>query len=99
MPWDWRGLKDIGAFLVDSLVYVVCLCYVFKNYKYSENRKLVLALLLGFFATAFVFGVGTWNAGTAIRHRNKIFSVLLLMTAQLQHPLLQAMFLLLLWFP
>ena len=80
LPGDWRGIVDIVTFLIDGCVYLYCIYYTLKNYKESKYRHFIAAIFIGWIITALVFGLGTWTAGTAIRHRNKIFMVLLLIT-------------------
>ncbi len=81
LPDNWRGIVDIGTFLIDSMAYIVCVIYLCRNFKTSKYEHFIVSVFLGWLANAFVFGLGTWTAGTAIRHRNKIFMVLLLITA------------------
>ena len=81
LPNDWRGIVDIGTFLIDSMAYIICVIYLCRNFKTSKFKYFIVSVFLGWIITAFVFGLGTWTAGTAIRHRNKIFMVLLLLTA------------------
>lgn len=81
IPFDWRNIIDAVTFLIDSLSYLYCLLAAFKNAKESNYRPLIIAAILSILAAVFVFGVGTWTAGTAIRHRNKIFAVVLMMYA------------------
>lgn len=81
IPFDWRNIIDAITFLVDSLSYLYCLLATLKNVKGNRYRPLIIAAILSIVAAIFVFGVGTWTAGTAIRHRNKIFAVVLMMYA------------------
>lgn len=81
LPTNWRGLIDIIPFFIDSIWYFICLYYIVRRLKKTPYHCFVLAIGIGWLATAFVFGIGTWTAGTAIRHRNKIFAVLLMLVA------------------
>ena len=47
-------------------------------------------MLLGLLAVLYAFGVATWTAGGAIRHRNKVFPLLLIFVALAKTPARQA---------
>ncbi len=68
MPWDWRGIGDIIAFLLSSLIYIYILfkCIMSKN-KNSLNKIIILIIL----TLGLVYGMSCFNTGTAIRHREK----------------------------
>lgn len=77
IPLDWRGTKDMIAFMLDGILYLY-LFYLFgKNYKRTIYKQLVNALLLGVTISYIAFAWGTSNAGTAMRHRCKLLTVLL----------------------
>lgn len=73
-PWHWRGLSDIIAFCFNSVFYLwtVYSAYKYLRSKESENRNLLIALLIVALVTVFVFAWGTSNTGTAVRHRDKM---------------------------
>ena len=78
VPWMWRGLKDAGVFLVDSMFYFTFLCIwipLFIKTK-KENRLLFIVFSIQFFIVTIVFAHGTYTAGTAIRHRLKSLIIL-----------------------
>lgn len=79
MPFDWRSIMDIVAFLLDSCVYIFLIFNIFRYRKriIEEKRYLALFLLLSFFVATLVFSFGTLASGTAVRHRAKICSVLI----------------------
>lgn len=81
MPWDWRGFMDIFSFMADSLIYLCLIVGIIKNYKEIQSNKkvILLILLIGALITIIVFGIGTMTAGTAIRHRHKLFYYILIM--------------------
>lgn len=83
VPWLWRGITDIAAFMLSTMFYIVAIWRIIKylrTHDYSDKRKaLVVALMIVSLAILFVFSWGTSNAGTALRHRDKtliLFSVL-----------------------
>ena len=75
--WQIRSLSDVIAICFNALFYI----YVwYKTIKYilsrrSEHRTIVVALLIIWFATTFVFAWGVTNVGTAIRHRDKMVAL------------------------
>lgn len=83
MPWDWRGLNDIVSFLCSSLVYGYLIFAAVKSLKNKNNKNrniVIFCLVLIFFATV-IFGWGVSNAGTAIRHRDKLICIVMVMFA------------------
>jgi hypothetical protein len=79
LPWDWRNFSDGIVFFFDSTIYFICFITIFKNYKHIERRTRVLALSLFISATlfSFLYAQATITAGTAIRHRSNILSIIL----------------------
>lgn len=79
MPINWTSLKDVLAFLIDSVFYVSCVVESFIYIVKKKDRQgvafLILLMVLIFGA---VMGLGTMNAGTAMRHRVKMFGIMLL---------------------
>ena len=80
LPNYWRGVVDFLAFAIDSMTYFWCIFYTLKNRKASQYSNFILAMMLGMFCCSYVFGLATWTAGTAIRHRQKMFACLLVAT-------------------
>lgn len=74
LPWHWRGISDVIAFCFSSVFYLIAIIKAFSVLKYKNNpkRNLVLALLILVLCTALVFAWGVSNAGTALRHRDKM---------------------------
>ena len=84
-PWQWRSLSDILAFSISAVFYL----YVFwQTIKRIRLRDSYSALLNAMFIIAIigmiVFGWGVSNAGTALRHREKLLFVFLIMLALIQ---------------
>ena len=79
---DWRGLNDIAAFVLDSSVYIVLSWFIIMRKVILPKYKLLKRyLLISFLVTTVMFSFGTSNAGTAIRHRAKMCSFLLIATS------------------
>jgi hypothetical protein len=78
MPWYWRGILDIIAFVICSVPHIIIIyCFILKIRKIdtSANKNIIIILFLMYLGTAFIFGWGVRNAGTAIRHRDKFLSL------------------------
>lgn len=88
LPWYWRGVSDVVAFLFDSLFYLSVVYVIFKRrsrgVSYQWSRGQLNLLLLGVFLSVFMYALGTGAAGTAIRHRANFFPVLVLIAAMAQ---------------
>lgn len=88
LPWYWRGVPDVVAFLFDSLFYLSVVYVIFKRrskgVSYQWSRGQLNLLLLGVFLSVFMYALGTGAAGTAIRHRANFFPVLVLIAAMAQ---------------
>lgn len=77
---DWRGMNDIAAFLLDSLFYIIATWIIITRRVVNPKYKLLKRyLIIAFFVTTFLFSFGTANTGTAIRHRAKIASIVLVL--------------------
>lgn len=85
MPWLIRGGMDILTFCLDSSLWIYTTYLFFKNYRQVDSRYriLVLCILLG----GFVYGMGTLNTGTAIRHRNKLMPLALVLMMAIRNKL------------
>lgn len=80
--FDWRGLNDVAAFVLDSSVYIVLSWYILcRRVANPQYRLLKRFLLISVLITVVMFSFGTSNSGTAIRHRAKICSFMLVLTS------------------
>ena len=77
MPWDWRSPWDVAAFILSSAFFGYFYCTAFKTLRTtkgdSENKNVIIMLLLMSVSSAIIFGWGVSNSGTALRHRDKFF--------------------------
>lgn len=82
-----RGFLDIVTFLLNSSIYIyitIMSIITYKKIKFKlnkEEKKIIKALLFSVLFTIAVFSVGTRNAGTAMRHRDKILPFLIVIFA------------------
>ena len=81
LPTNWRGLADAGSFAADGLIYLCITIHCFRRRRTTAHPRLFLSLALGLLCAALVFSLGTWTAGTAMRHRQKLFLSLLMLAA------------------
>mgnify|MGYP002713427492 CR=1 FL=1 len=83
----WRGMTDIISFLLDSTLYIfITLRIIFTRIKLSiQNKKIYLTLTLALVLLVFVFGLGTSTAGTAIRHRNKLIVIFIILLSMMEN--------------
>lgn len=82
LPWDWRGVADIAAFVMDSSVYIGSLWVAFRGS--SRQRRVTpigWAILLPVLFALLIFGAGVSNSGTAMRHRSKLIVLFLAASA------------------
>lgn len=80
LPMDWRGISDVLAFSIDGILYLYLLINCLSNIGKIEKRsKLTDIILISLLAVIFVFGIGLNNAGTAMRHRNKILPLIIVL--------------------
>ncbi len=82
LPVNWRGIEDIISFIMDSLMYLSFIFYIIINYKKFINKHpLAMSILIMILTFSFIFGVGIANAGTAMRHRQKILPLFIVLYA------------------
>lgn len=82
LPWDWRGLNDVFSFLIDSIVYFLIILFLFFNKSSTpKSKSLIFLFSLMIIGGGLVFGTGVDNAGTAMRHRQKLIPVFLMLLA------------------
>lgn len=73
VPWEWRGIQDILAFFIDSIWYLI-LCWGIYKSKPNAFNTLKRGLIMSLLTVVFIFGIGVTNSGTAMRHRAKLLS-------------------------
>lgn len=86
-PDMFRGILDIISFSLNSSIYFYFTLYGFYLYRNVKNKltltekKIIKYLFISIIFTVAVFSIGTRNAGTAIRHRDKVVPLLLIVFA------------------
>ena len=80
LPFNWRGINDIFSFMLDGIFYLGMSIYILFNLRKVRinHKSLAIILLVSLLGALVIFGVGVQNAGTALRHRHKLFHVFLL---------------------
>lgn len=80
MPWDFRGIVDILAFVCDSCVYLFLTIKVLMHKK-VHNTSIIRTLFVIALVFIIIFSLGTSTSGTAIRHRYNVLPYLLVLFA------------------
>jgi hypothetical protein len=81
MPYDVRGLGDLAAILLDTSFYYFLVYRIVRSREFIRKNdfrifpKIFISLFL---IVSLGFAFGTDNSGTAMRHRSKIFPILLM---------------------
>lgn len=87
LPTNWRGFIDVGAFVFDSLIHFYVLIIGIKFFYAKKKasglnngcsnieRCMVWIGLWQILTCAVVFALGTSTAGTAIRHRDALVAI------------------------
>ena len=84
LPWNWRGLNDVIAFVFSAMFYIISYIYAIKAirlYTKYKEKNIIKACLIISLVGVFVFAWGTSNAGTAMRHRDKFIANYIVMLA------------------
>ncbi|MEZ2457704.1 hypothetical protein ACBR55_03795 [Salinicoccus roseus] len=77
MPWSVRSVNDLIGFFLDGLFYLAALG-AFVRYSGTIRKHPILGvILISIIVTWIIFGLGISNAGTALRHRFKIFYIII----------------------
>lgn len=72
LPWNWRGLSDIIAFLFSSVPYFLMSKRIIRAERSTESTMLLSGMILITLMFYAIFGWGVSNSGTALRHRDKL---------------------------
>lgn len=75
MPWLIRGGLDILTFVFDTCLWGYATYSILRNFRKIDTKYKIL--FLSIFVAGMVYGMGTHNTGTAMRHRNKFTSLML----------------------
>jgi len=81
-PWDIRSAFQLIG-LLDSLLFIVILFFMWRNRKTIWADPAGRLLLLILIAYLFVFGLAVGNFGTGIRHRAKFLVIFIALVAPL----------------
>ena len=83
LPFQIRGIKDIIAMFFSAWFYGIVYYRALKGIFQSsiKERNVAIVLLIIGLCTAFVFGWGSTNIGTNLRHRDKMISLYIILLA------------------
>lgn len=93
-PWQWSSVTNIAIFFFDAAVYLLLFTLTIRHFRYLKHHPyaaVLLFMLLLFIVNALIFGLGTGNVGTAIRHRYKLFPMLLIVYTSIHYIRYQAL--------
>lgn len=82
-PDMFRGVLDIVSFSLNSSIFIYLIFNGINTFRKIKNRltnqekKIIKCLFISILFTVAVFSIGTRNAGTALRHRDKIVPLLI----------------------
>lgn len=77
MPWDWRGPNDVVSSFLDSSLYAYCIYIACRCRHQLRQHPILWTMLLAIGFSTLIFSLGVENAGTAMRHRYKLFPLFL----------------------
>ena len=67
---------------MDSIIYLILIYYISINFKkYVSKSPLAISIFIMILIVSIIFGIGVANAGTAMRHRQKIFPIFIILYA------------------
>ena len=79
-PWEVRTASDMIGF-INILLIVISFILGIKIYRKTKNQKVLIILII--VALSFmVFALGTYNYGSALRHRDKTSLLLIMFICQ-----------------
>lgn len=78
-PWDWRGVFDILTFFFDSMLYLLTVFSAIRYRKLLKRNPMAVSLVIMLLGTILIFAAGVSNSGTAMRHRQKIVPLFILL--------------------
>ena len=79
-PWDIKNFNHLmGAF--DSIFYIYLSFCILRNHKNLQKKPEIKFLITIFLMYTLVYSFGVGNFGTAIRHRLKFLSLLIVIAA------------------
>ena len=79
IPGMWRGMSDVIAFCVSSSVYILAAIAIVISFFFKKRDAFRSVLILIIFFVSAIFAWGVSSAGTAMRHREKIVGVTILL--------------------
>lgn len=77
-PRFWNSPIDVIGFLFDSIPMILVFLQIFRNIKRNMRQSKSLAGLYVLGVYTVIYGFGTSNAGTAIRHRDQLWGMMIM---------------------
>ena len=79
LPAHWRGLSDAAAFFISSAPYLVSIILSIVTVFIKRKNPYRTLMWASFFMLSGICAWGVFNAGTAMRHRDKIIGICILL--------------------
>lgn len=79
MPWAISNFNELISFFLDAVFHFAAAGFFITYFNTIRKQPLLMILLISIFAGWFIFGLGVSNAGTALRHRFKLFYIIILL--------------------
>lgn len=79
LPLHWRGLSDAAAFVISSAPYLLSLILSFITVFIRKKDSYRTLMWGAFLLLGGICSWGVFNAGTAMRHRDKIIGIAILL--------------------
>ena len=75
LPMDFRGIVDGAGFIFDSVPLITMIVITIRTYMKQKNPE-SLVFIIGIALSTVLYAWGTSNAGTAMRHRAIMYSLI-----------------------
>ena len=79
LPSDWRGLSDMAAFAMSSSLYILSILSSFVTVFVKKKEVFRTVMWGAFLMLSGICAWGVFNAATAMRHRDKIIGICILL--------------------
>lgn len=79
MPWDWRGIADVIAFVLDSSVFIGLTVILVRNLHGNYHYRIKNSFFISMMCCALIYAGGSQNAANAMRHRNTLLGVYIIL--------------------
>ena len=79
VPWMWRGFSDMAGFLASTSMTIIAVFLMVISFIYKKKAAYRTCLFEVILFVSGIFAWGVSNGGTAMRHREKLLGVIILL--------------------